>query len=78
MDACLLADLVTYYYRVQTLVELTEIFSASLTDICERNAQQDSDEIAEELEALEDLIKIASDTRESAIKLVNHLDPPPS
>jgi hypothetical protein len=78
LDACLLADLVTYYYRVQTLVELTEIFSASLTDICERNAQQDSDEIAEELEALEDLIKIASDTRESAIKLVNHLDPPPS
>lgn len=78
LDACLLSDLVNYYYQVQTLVELAEIFSANLTDICDRNAEQDPDEIAEQIETLEDIIKIASDARESAIKLVNNLDPPPN
>ena len=59
-------------------MELTEIFSASLTDIFDRDVQQDPDEIAEELEALEEMIKITSEVRESAIRLVNALDPPTS
>jgi hypothetical protein len=78
LDACLLNALISYYYEVQTLVELGEIFSANLTDICSRDAQNDPEEIQEQVETLEDLIKITSEVRESAIQLVNKLDSPQS
>jgi hypothetical protein len=78
LDACLLNAVVNYYYEVQTLVELGDIFSANLTDICSRHAEDDPEEIREQVETLEEMIKITAEVRESAVQLVNRLDPPPS
>jgi lauroyl/myristoyl acyltransferase len=75
LDACLLNEVVSYYYKVQMLVEFGDVFSANLTDICNRHAEEDPEEIREQVETLEEMIKITAEVRESAIQLVNKLDP---
>jgi hypothetical protein len=74
LEPCLVTDLVDYYYSVQTLVELTEIFSANLQEIHERKADRDADEIKEQLEMLADIRKLAVQVRETAINLANRLE----
>jgi hypothetical protein len=74
LDASLVGDLVEYYYTVQTVVELMEIFSANLQDICDRGAETDSEEIREQLELLADIIKLTDEAREKAVDLVNRLE----
>jgi len=78
LDACLLDAVVDHYYKVQMLVESGDIFSANLTDICSRGVQDDPDEIKEQVEMLEEMIRTTAEVRESAIQLVNRLNPPPS
>jgi hypothetical protein len=78
LDACLLDAIVTYYYKVQRVVEYGDVLSANLTDIHNRHAQRNPDEIQEQVTTLEEMIEVVTDVRESAVQLVNKLDPPPS
>jgi hypothetical protein len=74
LPPCLVTDIVDYYYSVQTLVELAEIFSANLQDIATRNAQADADEVSEQLETLSEIRTLVTSVRETAINLVNRLE----
>ena len=77
LDACLLNAIVTYYYKVQTLVEYGDVLSTNLTDIHDRGAQKDPKEIQEQVETLEEMITLVAEVRETAVELVNKLDPSP-
>lgn len=78
LNACLLDAIVTYYYKVQTVVEYGDVLSANLTDIHDRGAQKDPKEIQEQVEMLEEMITVVAEVRETAVQLVNKLDPPRS
>jgi len=77
LDASLLNAIVTYYYKVQTLVEYGDVLSTNLTDIHDRGAQKDPKEIQEQVETLEEMITLVAEVRETAVELVNKLDPSP-
>ena len=78
LDACLLNAIVTYYYKVQALVEYGDGLSANLTDIHNRHAQRNPEEIQEQVTMLEEMITVVAEVRETAVQLVNKLDPPSS
>ena len=73
LDADLLSELVSHYYRVQLLIELLDIFSASLTDISQRDAQSDPVEIEEQTQLLRDIIDTMSRVLRSASDLADKL-----
>ena len=70
--------IVTYYYKVQMLVEYGDVLSANLTDIHNRHAQRNPEEIQEQVEMLKEMITVVAEVRETAVQLVNKLDPLPS
>jgi hypothetical protein len=78
LDACLANAIVTYYYKVQMLVEYGDVLSANLTDIHNRHAQRNPEEIQEQVEMLKEMITVVAEVRETAVQLVNKLDPLPS
>jgi hypothetical protein len=78
LDAGLLNAIVSYYYKVQVLVEYGDVLSANLMDIHNRHAQKDPKEIQEQVTMLEEMITVVAEIRENAVQLVNKLDPPPS
>jgi hypothetical protein len=73
LDADLLSELVSHYYRVQLLIELLDIFSANLTDIAQRDAQSDPVEIEEQTQLLRDIIDTMSQVLRSASDLADKL-----
>jgi hypothetical protein len=78
LNACLLDKIVSYYYKVQRLVEYGDVLCANLTDIHDRHAEKNPEEIQEQVMMLEEMKTVATEIRETAIKLVNQLAPPRS
>ena len=78
LDPCLLNKLVDYYYQIQTLLELSEIFSKNLDDISARDVQNDPKEIEEQTELLREMLTCLTEVRKVAIELVDQLDPAPN
>ncbi len=57
------------------LVEYGHVLCANLTDIHNRHAQRNPEEIKEQGTIIGEMITVVADIRETAIQLVNKLDP---